>query len=102
MENKKELNLEDIIRGVSHTTGFTQKDIRTVAEAMNELVETSLSNGYSIKNHKMFKLSLVEKEGYEAFNGFSNDYYTIPPKTVIKFKPLSRIVDAVEKNNTEQ
>lgn len=97
--NKKELNLDDLVREASTLTGFTQKDIRTVAEAMNEVVEQALSQGYSIKNHKMFKLSLVDKEGYEAFNGFSSTYYAIPPKKVMKFKPLSRLEEALDKNN---
>lgn len=100
MDNeKKEYNLEDIIKGASHLTGFTQKDIRKVAEAMNQVIELSLEQGIGIKNHKMFKLTLEEKEGYKAFNGFSKEYYDIPPKTVLKFKPLSRIEDALDKNN---
>lgn len=102
MDNeKKELNLDDLIREVSGITGFTQKDIRIVAETMNEVVEMSLANGYGIKNHKMFKLTLVDKEGYEAFNGFNNEYYQIPSKKVLKFKPLTRIENAIDKNNSQ-
>lgn len=105
MSKDKELNLDDIVREASYLTGFTQKDIKQVADAMNTVSEQAIAQGYSIKNHKLFKITLETKEGYTAYNGFNDKYYDIPDKQVVKFKPLTRIEGALEelnnKNNTK-
>ena len=102
MVNEKELNREDIIRSIAMATGYTQKDIRAVLDAESLVIEQAITQGYSVKHHKLYRLILEEKKGFKGFDGLNNTYYDVPDKTVLKFKPLSRLQEAIDNlNNSE-
>lgn len=96
---RNQLNLSDIASNIARITGFKKKDIMEILDTENDIYESALAQGYSIKNHKLFKIELEHKEEREAWDGLSKRYYTLPERDVLNFKPLSRLDKALEENN---
>lgn len=99
---RQEINQEDIIRSIAYATGFTQKDIRKILRVEEEVIATALTQGLSVKNHKLYKLALEDKESYTGYDGLNKKYYTVEGKKVLKFKPLVMLDDSMEELNKEE
>lgn len=92
-------NRNDLIRSISYNTGYSQKSIEEILEAEALIICEYIKQGLSFKNHKLYKLDIVTKEGYRAYNGLNKEYYDVEDKKVVKFKPLSRLEKAQKEVN---
>ena len=100
--SKRTLNRRDIARVISDATGFTIADIEEVLNAEEQAIAEAIAQGYSVKKHKLFRLDVETKAAKpHAYNGFAKEYYSIPEKKIVKFKPLKQLEDAIDKMNTE-
>lgn len=90
------INRDEIVSHISDLTGFTKKDILQVLEAEAIVMEQAIRQGVGIKNHKLFKIELEKKEERTAWDGLNEREFIIPEKYVLKYKPLSRIVNSLD------
>lgn len=103
MDDKQTLNMRDIARAVSEETGFTIADIEAVMRAEDVIIARAISQGYSIKKHKLFRLDIETKpEKARAYNGFSKEYYTVPEKKIVKIQMLKQLRDAIDELNKSE
>lgn len=87
-------NRKDIARKISEKTGYYMQDIEEILEAEAEAIkELVLEGELKVKNHKLWQLEVVERKSKKAWNGLLKEYYTVPEKKVLKFKPLSQLED---------
>lgn len=99
--DKKQINQEDIASNVSRITGFTKKDVLKVLKAENEVIQAAVAQGYDIKNHKLYRIELEDREERQGYDGINDRYYTLPERKVLKLKSLSMLDSAVEELNKE-
>jgi len=95
----KQANRNDIARNISRLTGYSIKDITEVLKAEDEVIAFLVEEGYEIKKHKLYKLSIETKKEKKAYDGLNKRYYTIPEKKVVKIKPLSQLQQAIDRLN---
>lgn len=99
--SKKQINQSDIASNVSRITGLTKKDILKVLKAENEVIQAAVAQGYDIKNHKLYRIELEEREERKGYDGINNKYYILPDRQVLKIKSLSMLDSALEELNKE-
>lgn len=99
---KKQINRKDLARHISKATGFTIRDVEEVLKYEDDIIAALISEGYEIKKHKLFKISLDTKKEKVAYDGLNKTYFTIPEKKILKIRPLSELQQAIDKlNETE-
>jgi len=98
----KQANRNDIARNISKLTGYSIKDITEVLKAEDEVISSLVEEGYEVKKHKLYKISIEVKKEKKAWDGLNKRYYTIPSKKVIKIKPLSQLQKAIDTLNEEE
>lgn len=96
----KTLNRKDIARLISQDTGFKIADIEKIMEREGDIIGQAVSQGYSVKNHKWWKLNVEKKKAKRAWNGLGNSYFDQPEKYVVKFVQLSLLKNAIDTYNT--
>lgn len=97
--SKKAVNRRELAKYVAQVTGFTQKDVLEVLSAEDDVIAELISQGYSIKKHKLFKIDIEDKPEKRAYDGLNERYFTIPEKKIVKMKPLSGLNRALDKLN---
>lgn len=96
------VNRRDIARRISDNTGYFIKDIEDILDAEAEAIEELLLEGHTkIKNHKFLQIEVVTRPPKKAWNGLAKEYYMLPEKQILKFKPLSQL-DKIEKELNEE
>lgn len=98
----KSINRRELARLVAQQTGYSISDVEAVLKSEDEVIAEAISQGVEVKKHKLFKLEIETKKEKWAWDGFNKEKFYIPEKKVVKFKPLSMLVDAVNKMNEEQ
>lgn len=99
MPNNKTLFLRDRARVIARRTGFKIDDIEDILRMDGETVSQAIAQGYSVKNHKWWKLKVDEKKEKRAWNGFGGTYFKQPRKYVVKFVPLTLLDEAIQECN---
>lgn len=99
---KKSINRRDLARHISQETGYTQRDVLEVLEAEDDIIAALISEGYSIKKHKLFKIDVEVKKEKRAWDGLNKRHFTIPEKKIIKLKPLSELQKAIDELNAKE
>lgn len=98
---KKQINQSDIASNVSRITGFTKKDVLKILKAENEVIQAAVTQGYSVKNHKLYRIEIEDREERQGYDGINDKYYTLPDRKVLKIKHLSMLDIALEGLNEE-
>lgn len=99
---KKELDFKDLIDNVSHHTGYQKKDVEVIIRAFNDVLESAIGQGYGVKNHKLFRIEVVQEQEREAWDGINKKYYTLPDRYAVRYKTLSRIQKSIDELNDKQ
>lgn len=99
---KTVVNRTEVVRAVAEYTGYTQEVVREILSAKDKAVAQFLSEGYSVKEHKLFRLDLVVRpEKKNAYDGVNKKNYVIPEQVVVKLRPLKGLKDALEELNKD-
>lgn len=102
MSEKKTLNRKDIARMISRETGYRIRDIEKILAVEGLVITSAISQGYSIKNHKLLKLEVNRKPPKEkAWDGLNKRYFVQPEKFVVKYVQLSALDEAIEEYNKQ-
>ena len=97
------LNRRDIARLISRETGFKISDIEEILAWEGTIISSAISQGVSVKNHKLWKLDVHKKPPKEkAWDGLNKRYFTQPEKFVVKYVQLSAMDEAIEQYNQSQ
>lgn len=96
----KPVNRDALAGIVSDYTGYTKEVILEVFKAKDLAITTLLSEGYSVKDHKMVRYDVSHQPAREnAFNGISKVYYDIPAKHIVTVVALADVKNALKKLN---
>lgn len=101
MSKDKTMNRTDVARAISQYTGYRMKDVLAILQMEDEVITQAISQGISIKNHKLWKLNIKKKPEKVAWDGISKKTFIQPEKYVVKFVPLSRLKEAIDTYNEE-
>lgn len=93
---KDTLNRREIARLIARDTGYKISDIETIMDSENRVISSAISQGYSIKNHKLYKLDVKVKPAKRAWDGLRKQYFNQPEKQTIKFVPLTELEKSME------
>jgi len=96
------LNRKDIARLISQETGYKISDIEEILEYESLVIGSAISQGYSIKNHKWWKINLDKREEKRAWDGFNKEHFIQPEKYVLKFSQLSLLKEAIDAYNEKK
>lgn len=96
------INRKDLARRVSDKTGYYMQDIIDILEAEEDSIAEFIEEGHTkIKHHKLFQLEVKVRPSKKAYDGFSKEYFELPERKYIDFKPLRQMEDAINKINGE-
>lgn len=96
----KPINRDGIASIVSDYTGYTKEVIIEILKAKDLAITTLISEGYSVKDHKMLRYDVThQEERPKAFDGINKVYYTIPAKKIVTLVPLADLKNALNKLN---
>lgn len=88
------MNKVELIKVIADKTGFTQKDVKTVMEAVQDVVFTTIKNE-EIKIMDGITLTSVYKEATTARNPMDGSVVNVPAKYAPKAKFGKAIKDAI-------
>lgn len=88
------MNKTELVKAMAEKTGFTQKDIKVVMEALQDVVFDTLKNE-EIKLMDGVTLSAVYKEATTARNPMTGATVDVPAKYAPKCKFGKSIKDAI-------
>lgn len=95
-------NRRDIARKISDNTGYYIQDVEEILQAETEAISELIGEGYTkIKNHKYMQLEVIERKGKKAWDGLNKEYFMLPNRKVIKFKPLKELEEVIKNLNKE-
>lgn len=86
---------KDFIKAISDITGFTQKDVRAVLDAIQVVTVNALNSDQSVKLIDGVTLSRVHKEACQRRNPATGGIVDVPAKYVPKCKIGTALKNAV-------
>lgn len=90
-------NRTDFVKEVSGKTGFTQKDVKTVLDAMQDIVYETMANRDAVKVFDGLTLCGVERAACTRRNPMTGESIDVPAKTAPKAKFGKFAKDSVNK-----
>ena len=96
-------NRRDIARKISENTGYYIQDVEEILSAETEAISALLEEWYTkVKNHKFMQIEVIERKGKKAWDGLNKEYFHLPNRKAIKFKPLKELEEVIERLNEEE
>ena len=96
------INRKDLARRISDKTGYFIRDIEEILEAEEDSIAEFISEGNKkIKHHKLFQLEIKTRPSKTAYDGFNKEYFELPERKYIEFRPLTQLEKAMEDINSE-
>ena len=90
------MNKKMMIKAIAEKTGYTQKDVAVVVDAMIETVTEVMVAGEDVKVSGLGKFSVSERAAREGRNPQTGEAIEIPATKSIKFKASSTLKNAVK------
>lgn len=90
------MNKTELIKNVAEVTGKTQKETREVVESVLEAMAETLAEGEEVNIHGFGKFKVVERPARQGRNPKTGEAIEIPARNALKFKPASRLKEAVQ------
>ncbi|BAO09297.1 hypothetical protein [Staphylococcus phage S25-3] len=96
-------NRRDIARKISENTGYYIQDVEEILSAETNAISDLLEEGYTkVKNHKFMQIEVIERKGKKAWDGLNKEYFHLPNRKAIKFKPLKELEEVIYRLNEEE
>lgn len=89
------MNKAELVKNVATKTGYTQKDVRAVMEALQEATFEALATHDEVKLMDGLTLNAVYRESHLSRNPKTGEEITVPAKYAVKCKFGKPIKDAV-------
>jgi len=89
------MNNAEMIKEIAVKTGFTQKDTKTVIDAMKEVVYGTLADGDEIKVFDGLTITTVSKDARVCRNPRTGETINVPAKRMPKARFGKHLKDAV-------
>lgn len=90
------MNKKMMIKAIAEKTGFTQKDVTVVVDAMIEAVTETVAAGEDVKISGLGKFSVTERAARSGRNPQTGEAIEIPATKALKFKASSTLKAAVK------
>lgn len=96
------INRQDLARKISDKTGYYIQDIVDILEAEEESIVEAIKEGHTkIKRHKLYQLEVKVRPSKKAYDGFNKEYFDLPERKYIDFKPLVQLEKLINDINEE-
>ena len=89
------INFLNFVRDVAKYTGFPQKDIKEVIEAMDTVAMTHLKNGDAVRIMPSITVDTYERSARNSRNPMRNEAIFVPAKTYLRAKFSASAKEAV-------
>lgn len=89
------MNKKELIKEVAGKTGFSQKDVTEVVNAMLDTIVETLAGGEEINLVGFGKFVIQERAAREARNPRDNSVVLVDAKKAPKFKPSKAFKEAL-------
>lgn len=90
------MNKKMMIKAIADKTGFTQKDVTVIVEAMIETVTETMVAGEDVKISGLGKFSVSERAAREGRNPQTGEAIEIGASKSVRFKASSTLKNAVK------
>lgn len=90
------MNNAEMIKEIATKTGFTQKDTKTVIDAMKDVVYGTLANGEEVKVFDGLTMTTVSKDARVCRNPRTGESINVPAKKAVKAKIGKHLKEAVQ------
>ena len=84
----------EIVKSVSESTGFTQKDVTSVVDAVFETIASTVANE-DVAITGFGKFATTERSARMMRNPSTGEQVSVPAKRVLKFKPAKSLKDSL-------
>lgn len=85
----------DLIQAIADDSGKSKSDVASVLASLGRAVGGALQNGSDITVPGVGKLSTTKRAAREARNPSTGATIQVPAKTIVKFKAVKDLADAV-------
>jgi DNA-binding protein HU-beta len=89
------VNKAELIQAIADDSGKSKTDVATVLASLGRAVSGTLSAGSDITVPGVGKLSTAKRAAREARNPSTGAIIQVPAKSVVKFKAVKDLADAV-------
>lgn len=86
---------KDLVKAISVKSGYTQKDINVVIDALMDTITSTLANGEEVNIAGFGKFVVNDKPEGTAVNPRTGEKITVAAKRVARFKPSLTFKNAV-------
>lgn len=76
----------EFIAAIADESNFSKKEVATMCNAMEAVIEKTLANGESIRLVGFGTFTMTERKARKSINPHTGEVIKIPAKTVPKFK----------------
>nr|WP_282568296.1 HU family DNA-binding protein [Bosea sp. UNC402CLCol] len=92
---EKTMTKSELIQAIADDTGKTKTDVATVLASLGRAVGGALQSGGDLTVPGIGKLSTAKRAARSARNPATGAMIDVPAKTVVKFKAVKDLADAV-------
>lgn len=85
------VNRTEMARRIAINGGYTQKEIEKILKLQEDVIEEAMYRGETVKQGKIYKLSLHELPEKDCWDNFNDRYVKRPATYTPKFQPLIRL-----------
>lgn len=92
----------ELIRNLASRLGITQVETKRLLKSSVKVIKETLDQDITISIPDLGTFSTVKTKGRKSFNPFHKQYFLLPPKRIIRFRPSSSIKNALKTKQIEQ
>lgn len=90
------MNKKELIAAVAEKSGMTKKDTTTVINTYEEVIWDCLVNGEKVQQTGFGVFDVVERAARTGFNPQTMEKIDIAPSKAVKFRPSTKLKEAVK------
>lgn len=89
------MTTKTLIKELSNSTGYTQKDVTLVVKSMLDVITNALKKGEEVSLTGFGKFTAVERAARDVKNNFTGEMVHVDAKKAPKFSASSALKEAV-------
>ncbi|MCD6178709.1 MAG: HU family DNA-binding protein [Bacteroidales bacterium] len=92
----------ELIRNLSSRLGITQVETKRLLKSSVNIIKETLDKDISISILDLGTFSTVKIKNKKSYNPFHKQYFLLPPKRIIRFRPSLSIKNALKTKRIEK
>lgn len=92
----------ELIRNLASRLGITQVETKRLLKSSVKIIKETLDKDIPISIPDLGTFSTVRTKRRKAYNPYHKQYFLLPPKRIIRFRPSSSIKNALKTLQVEK